>query len=149
MLDNFKRYQQGYKMDSLFPTRKDGLCSCGCGEKLKGRQTRWASEKCSEKAYSIFSVIKGNNGMIRKNLFYLEEGFCRSCGVFDDNWEADHIKPVFMGGGLCGIDNFQTLCKDCHKDKSKTQLIAQRKAISSQAASSEANVLLYDFEEVL
>jgi len=29
-------------------------------------------------------------------------------------WEADHITPVSEGGGLCGLDGYQTLCTRCH-----------------------------------
>lgn len=32
-----------------------------------------------------------------------------------DFWQADHKLAVALGGGLCGIDNFQTLCTTCHK----------------------------------
>jgi 5-methylcytosine-specific restriction endonuclease McrA len=30
-------------------------------------------------------------------------------------WEADHIVPVCDGGGVCGLDNYRTLCVRCHK----------------------------------
>lgn len=30
-------------------------------------------------------------------------------------WDADHIKPVVLGGGECGLDNYRTLCIMCHK----------------------------------
>lgn len=29
-------------------------------------------------------------------------------------WQADHIRPVYQGGGLCDIDNMRTLCTACH-----------------------------------
>lgn len=31
-------------------------------------------------------------------------------------WDADHIIPVVKGGGACGLDNYRTLCKRCHKE---------------------------------
>lgn len=31
-------------------------------------------------------------------------------------WDVDHIVPVSEGGGLCGLDNYRTLCQCCHKD---------------------------------
>jgi len=34
-------------------------------------------------------------------------------------WDADHIIPVKMGGGCCSIENIQTLCIKCHKEKTK------------------------------
>lgn len=30
-------------------------------------------------------------------------------------WQADHIIPVYKGGGLCDIDNLRTLCTLCHQ----------------------------------
>lgn len=32
-------------------------------------------------------------------------------------WDADHILPVAKGGGECGLDNYQTLCCFCHREK--------------------------------
>lgn len=32
-------------------------------------------------------------------------------------WEADHIIPVALGGGQCGLENYQTLCVQCHQEK--------------------------------
>lgn len=34
-------------------------------------------------------------------------------------WDADHIVPVVKGGGLCGLENFRTLCISCHKMETK------------------------------
>lgn len=36
-------------------------------------------------------------------------------------WDADHIKPVCKGGGLCGLENMKTLCILCHKAKTKKE----------------------------
>lgn len=30
-------------------------------------------------------------------------------------WHADHIVPVYRGGGLCQIENLRTLCVPCHQ----------------------------------
>jgi len=37
-------------------------------------------------------------------------------------WDADHIIPVSEGGGESDLSNFTTLCKTCHKIKSKEDL---------------------------
>ena len=29
-------------------------------------------------------------------------------------WDADHITPVALGGGGCGLDGMRTLCLPCH-----------------------------------
>jgi len=118
MLDFFKRYQQGFKIENLFPVRNDGLCSCGCNEKLFGRKKKWFSKTCLRYALNTYYIVKGDVQVIRENLYQIDKGFCRGCGVQTKEWHADHIIPVFKGGGACGIDNFQTLCVDCHKEKS-------------------------------
>ena len=30
-------------------------------------------------------------------------------------WQADHILPVYKGGGLCDLENMRTLCVPCHQ----------------------------------
>lgn len=41
-------------------------------------------------------------------------------------WDADHIIPVAEGGGGCGLDNYRTLCRRCHKNE--TAALAARLA---------------------
>lgn len=41
-------------------------------------------------------------------------------------WEADHIVPVVEGGGGCELDNYRTLCLECHRVE--TRALAQRRA---------------------
>ncbi|XP_036926302.1 DNA annealing helicase and endonuclease ZRANB3 isoform X2 [Sturnira hondurensis] len=36
-------------------------------------------------------------------------------------WQVDHIKPVFGGGGQCSLDNLQTLCTVCHRERTARQ----------------------------
>lgn len=42
-------------------------------------------------------------------------------------WHADHIVPVFRGGGECRLENMRTLCVACHFDVTAAQR-AQRRA---------------------
>jgi len=133
MINSYLRYQQGFNMNHLFPSIL-GKCACGCGEELTGRKKKWYSSECNTKAYDKFTILKGNNGAIRKEVFKRDSGYCYHCGVFDEDWEADHIHPVHQGGGACDLTNFQTLCIDCHKDKTTDQREFHRNAISSQDA---------------
>jgi len=125
VLSEYRRYQKGLNLAYLYPSI-NGHCACGCGNVLDGRKTKWSSRECNNKVYSEFAILKGNTNAIRKKLFEIDNGFCRNCGVYDESWEADHINPVSMGGGLCGIDNFQTLCLYCHKEKTKNQTASHR-----------------------
>lgn len=47
-------------------------------------------------------------------------------------WHADHIVPVFRGGGLCSVGNMRTLCVPCHaavtKEQAKERAEARRRA---------------------
>jgi hypothetical protein len=141
LLNNHIRYQKGFNLNHLFPPIP-GFCACGCNRPLKGKQKKWASRDCNNRVYLEFAILKGNTGIIRKTLLLRDSGFCRKCGVFDENWEADHIVPVYNGGGACTIDNFQTLCPSCHIEKTIFQTESQRATISSQEHSSRSKVLL-------
>lgn len=116
MINNFNRYQKGLTLGHLFP-KLDGFCACGCGFELISKRKKWFSRACQISALYQFYIIKGDNRAIRKVLFELQEGYCQICGVYDPNWQADHILPVHQGGGACAIDNLQTVCLDCHKLK--------------------------------
>lgn len=41
--------------------------------------------------------------------------------VTDHLWEMDHVHPVAEGGGGCGLENLQTLCVWCHREKTAEQ----------------------------
>ncbi|NXJ97182.1 ZRAB3 endonuclease, partial [Corythaixoides concolor] len=36
-------------------------------------------------------------------------------------WQVDHIKPVYSGGGQCSLENLQTLCTLCHRERTAKQ----------------------------
>lgn len=142
MIDTQKRYQTGLTLNELFPSVKN-KCACGCGVDLPTNRKKWYSDECRQTAYIIFAIIKGDNSIIRQEVFKRDMGACGHCGVISDNWEADHIIPVIAGGGGCGLSNLQTLCYDCHKQK--TYNLSHHSAISSQAVSILVNRCLYAF----
>lgn len=133
MLNHYKRYQKGLTIIDVFPSDTDGKCACGCGTKLPKGKKRWSSKMCRDTAVTKFFIIKGDNFIIRKELFKLERGICQKCGVYSDNWEADHILPVFKGGGGTELDNFQTLCICCHFYKTSIYNAFHQRAYSSHA----------------
>lgn len=117
VIDPYKRYQKGLCIEDLYPTRLDGYCSCGCMRKISGKRRKWFSDDCRLRSLERFYIVKGDTDVIRDVLLRQDGGGCRSCGEITNNWEADHIIPVFYGGGGCDIDNFQTLCVSCHQEK--------------------------------
>jgi 5-methylcytosine-specific restriction endonuclease McrA len=46
-------------------------------------------------------------------------------------WDADHIIPVWEGGGQCDLSNIQTLCLRCHHLKTLAE--AKRRAKKARA----------------
>jgi hypothetical protein len=120
-IDPFKRIQKSrdFPLEVLFPIKNDGFCDCGCGEKLSGRQSRWRKGH-SDMAVLFWRVMKGDSKAIRYLLQERDGGKCKGCGRITEDWDADHIIEVVNGGGGCDLSNFQTLCKRCHKDKTRS-----------------------------
>jgi hypothetical protein len=113
-IDPHKR-TQSLKSKELFPPQ-EGICSCGCGEKLTGRRTRWASKDCSMFATDVWAILSGYRNQINFYLLRLLEYQCERCDATTD-LKIDHIIPVKHGGGGCWLDNFQYLCHSCHVQK--------------------------------
>ncbi|XP_063144773.1 DNA annealing helicase and endonuclease ZRANB3 [Candoia aspera] len=51
-------------------------------------------------------------------------------------WQVDHIKPVFSGGGQCTLENLQTLCSVCHKERTAKQA-KERSQVKKQCVASK------------
>ncbi|XP_008049715.2 DNA annealing helicase and endonuclease ZRANB3 [Carlito syrichta] len=51
-------------------------------------------------------------------------------------WQVDHIKPVYGGGGQCSLDNLQTLCTVCHKERTARQA-KERSQVRRQSLTSK------------
>ncbi len=119
-IDKYKRVQKGIKFADYVKAKK-GVCACGCGVALTGKQKKWASKGCFTKKWEEFQVLNGHSFYIRKALFERDNGYCRRCGALSDFWQADHIVPVHKGGGGCDLSNFQTLCEECHKNKTSKE----------------------------
>ena len=130
IVDRFARHQK-FSVQDLYPVRTDGLCACGCGKHLSGKQSRWASKACSKNAVEEYYILTGYADVIRKYVWKRDKGQCACCGSvvqsrWGCDWQADHIKEVADGGGGCGLDNFQTLCSKCHKEKTQKSAAARR-----------------------
>lgn len=119
MIDPFKRYQTEFCILEIYPDPIGRICACGCGSGLTGRQRKWATYECLMSALTLYGIIKGDSFIIRREVFRRDGGKCNKCGIVASKWDADHVLPVHLGGGGCDLSNFQTLCKDCHKVKSR------------------------------
>ncbi|CAN6470106.1 unnamed protein product [Victoria cruziana] len=55
-------------------------------------------------------------------------------------WHADHIIPVYKGGGECRLENMRTLCVSCHSKITATQRV-ERKLARSEAKKQLKNIM--------
>ncbi|WP_034256933.1 HNH endonuclease [Adhaeribacter aquaticus] len=112
----YQRLQTHMAFKDMFPDRKDGFCSCGCGEPLSGRRRRWVSDDCSKFALAVWGIIDGQVGHIEYYVAKYNQRVCAICRARRD-LKVDHIVPVKHGGGGCWLSNFQLLCHTCHVSK--------------------------------
>jgi hypothetical protein len=83
---------------------------------------------CSEECRLQVNVL--NNFKLLKKLVYKRDNYtCKICGrkFSPSQLECDHIKPIALGGKEFDITNLQTLCKDCHRIKTKQDMEKIRK----------------------
>uniref|UniRef100_A0A3B4A9K2 Uncharacterized protein n=1 Tax=Periophthalmus magnuspinnatus TaxID=409849 RepID=A0A3B4A9K2_9GOBI len=59
--------------------------------------------------------------------------------VEGDFWQVDHITPVYSGGGQCSLDNLQTLCTVCHRQRTAQQAKERSQIKKTTAASKIAS----------
>lgn len=59
-------------------------------------------------------------------------------------WEANHIVAVAEGGGACGLDNFETLCRWCHLKHTRElrQRLKAARAAARQLESPQLHLVL-------
>ncbi len=85
------------------------------GKRDKGRCARCGLRcKDLEKGLDLLGQVLKRLG--RPRLFSEIRRTLKSRGRWSF-WDADHILPVAQGGGGCDLDNFQTLCVWCHREK--------------------------------
>lgn len=67
---------------------------------------RWAERRKEilKRAAPAF-VARGNGAAAERLIKQAVDG---------NAWHADHVMPVYKGGGLCDLHNLRTLCVVCH-----------------------------------
>lgn len=109
------RYPRISDTPDRFDKYGDKLCR-NCDEVVAPGRRNYCSKKCMDE-------FNRNNSwyFVRKDVLRRDHYSCRICKKrFKKKFlDVDHIIPVQMGGGLFDKSNLRTLCKDCHKAKSK------------------------------
>ena len=79
-------------------------------------------------------MIIYHSGEARKHIWKRDKGRCNDCGkqCTRRGWDLDHVRPLLEQKGLkedeldwtyYGLDNMQTLCRPCHREKTNQDKI--------------------------
>ena len=118
------------KPNSYYVQEK-GICRW-CGKKIiengihKTRKT-WHQD-CATDYMIIYHSTEA-----RKHIWKRDKGKCNGCGkqCTRRGWDLDHIKPLLEQKGLkedeldwtyYGLENMQTLCRPCHREKTNKDI---------------------------
>ena len=87
--------------------------------------------KLSEKYEREYNEIMDDITLFSRNSWELSNQFEKqypdvfSRGYESPSFEVDHIKALMNGGAMWDIKNLQTLCKNCHKQKTRSDFNAK------------------------
>lgn len=113
----------------------DLFCSGNCRARFFGKRNgtslrrqlfdleRGVCQKCGVDCHDLWQTLLTSSPERRKKkLEELAPEIKSPSKVTEGSlWQADHVVPVWRGGGLCGLENLQTLCTACHKNKTKEE----------------------------
>jgi hypothetical protein len=113
------RTDAGYLRDCVFE-RDRGVCAlCGIDSVRAWNHLRRQRGAARQRALAAWGLPR----MTRRSL-----------------WDADHIRPVALGGGDCDLSNLRTLCLKCHRSVTEG-LRRELTRISHQGGSQEPLLL--------
>ena len=87
-----------------------------CGRSLPSRRTPYCSRKCQWKFHGHFFWDSARSYVLLRDRYT-----CRLCGVRRRAREldVDHIVEVALGGAALEYSNLQTVCRTCHREKTR------------------------------
>jgi 5-methylcytosine-specific restriction endonuclease McrA len=122
-VDQYDIRRNGWFLRQAVRKRDKGVCAeCGCRTAKLTRVLRHAA-----KAYASLSKKRGGASRFWRDAAEVLDLLQWSRGK--SYWEADHILEVANGGETC-LENMQTLCRPCHKEKTRRMhraRVAQRR----------------------
>ena len=120
---------------------------CPACDKPNKRNAICCSKECSIKFFQEDFAVKDWKEF-RLKVFKRDNYTCAICGKRDTNTSAligDHILPIACGGAEFDFDNLQTLCWDCNKKKTKSDM----KLIASHRKCEKLGIRFTEQEKIL
>ena len=109
------RYPRISDTPNKFDSHGNKLCR-NCDNLIEKTRKHYCSKKC------MFEFNRNNSWhFVRKDVLRRDKYRCSICEKRFKKilLDVDHIIPIQMGGKYFEKDNLRTLCKECHKSKSK------------------------------
>ena len=122
------------KPNSYYVQEK-GICRW-CGKKIIENKVHKTRKTWHQDCATDYMIIY-HSTEARKHIWKRDKGKCNGCGkqCTRRGWDLDHVRPLLEQKGLkedeldwtyYGLDNMQTLCRPCHREKTN-QDIKKRK----------------------
>lgn len=112
---------------------------------------------CKFDAHSFYRQIRDTKDLQKRAELITKSKFHSLCAktkeqmvkkpVAGQFWHADHIVPVWQGGGQCDIDNLRTLCVTCHL-KVSAQQAGQRATIRKLGSAAKSGNITAFFQKL-
>jgi len=105
-----------------------------CGKGLPSRRTPYCSRKCRWKFHGHFFWDSARSYVLLRDRYT-----CRLCGSRRRAREldVDHIVEVALGGAALEYSNLQTVCRPCHRTKTRAFNARPRPEPAPPAVASE------------
>jgi len=118
------------KPNSYYVQEK-GICRW-CGKKIIENKVHNKRKTWHQDCATDYMIIY-HSGEARKHIWKRDGGKCNDCGegCTRRGWDLDHVKPLMEQKGIKGnkldwsyykLRNMQTLCRPCHKKKTKQDM---------------------------
>ena len=118
------------KPNSYYVQEK-GICRW-CGKKIIENKVHNKRKTWHQDCATEYMIIY-HSGEARKHIWKRDKGKCNDCGeeCTRRGWDLDHVKPLMEQKGIKGnkldwtyyeLNNMQTLCRPCHKKKTKKDM---------------------------
>lgn len=122
------RFKRSCAVRALFVAtpERPGICPwCGRGD---------VPARCRyHRSCAIEVGVRTSPSFARNEVMRRDGGVCSMCGRDRIWWLADHVVPMWQGGGCCGLANLRTLCNVCN-EKVTSRSAAERAAKRRQKA---------------
>jgi len=123
------------KPDSYYVQEK-GICRW-CGKKIIENKIHNTRKSWHQDCVTDYMIIH-HPTEARKHIWKRDKGKCNDCGkqCTRRTWDLDHVKPLMEQKGIkankldwsyYGLNNMQTLCRPCHKNKTKQDMMNNKK----------------------